>query len=92
MMTMLQYNVQVGANGSILIPTTPLAIGEEVEVVLRVPKEEYSERQCDPARILLNGKTAVDDFLDFCKELNLSPLTDEEVDQAKFDYLMEKYG
>ena len=34
-MTMIQYNVQVGANGSILIPTTPFAIGEEVEVVLR---------------------------------------------------------
>jgi len=50
------------------------------------------ERQTDPARILSNGKTALDDFLDYCKELNLPPLTDEEVDQAKTDYLMEKYG
>jgi len=46
----------------------------------------------DPARILPNGKTTVDDFLDFCKELNLPPMTDEQVDQAKYDYLMEKYG
>ena len=95
-MTMIRFNTHVGSDGSILIPTTPFAVGEEVEVVLRVPKEESrssdDERQCDPAKILPNGKTAVDDFLDFCKELNLPPLTDEEVDQVKYDYLMEKYG
>jgi hypothetical protein len=75
-----------------MIPTTPFAFGEEIEVVLRVPKEENDEQQCDPKKILPNGKTAVDDFLDFCKELDLPPLTDEEIDQAKYDYLMEKYG
>ena len=44
-MTMVQYNVQAGANGSILIPTTPFAIGEEVEVVLRVPKESNGQAE-----------------------------------------------
>ena len=82
-MTMIQYNVQVGANGSIVIPTTPFAIGEEVEVVLR---------ESNSVDVLPKGKTSVDDFLVFCKTLNLPSLTDEEVDQAKFDYLMEKYG
>ena len=41
-MTMLQYNVQVGTNGSILIPTTPFTFGAEVEVVLM---EKYGEYQ-----------------------------------------------
>jgi len=31
-----------------------------------------------PTRILPNGKTPVEDFLDFCKERNLPSLTDEE--------------
>jgi len=43
--------------------------------------------QSEPARILPNGKTPVDDFLDYCKELNLPPLTDEEADQVRFDAL-----
>jgi len=30
--------------------------------------------------------------LNFCKELNLPPLTDEEVEKIRFDALMEKYG
>ena len=33
-MTMLRYNIQTGTNGSIMIPTTPFAVGEEIEVVL----------------------------------------------------------
>lgn len=95
-MTIMQYNVQTGANGSIVIPTTPFPFGEEVEVVLRMPKTENGSLddgwRPDPAKILPNGKTALGDFLDFCKELNLPPLTDEEVDQIRFDALMEKYG
>ena len=46
----------------------------------------------DPARMLPNGKTAIDDFLDFCMELNIPPMTDEEIEQARFEALMEKYG
>jgi hypothetical protein len=91
-MTMIRYNIQVGANGSIMIPSTPFAVGEEVEIVLQTPKDANCGWQPDPARIMPNGKTALGDFLDFCKELNLPPMTDEEVDQIRFDALMEKYG
>ena len=95
-MTMLRYDIQTGANGSIVIPTTPFAVGEQIEVVLL---EKYRDDQplddewrTDPTRLMPNGKTPVEDFLNFCEELNLPPMTDEEVEQAKFDYLMEKYG
>jgi len=39
-MTMIRYNIQTGANGSITIPVTPFAVGREIEVVL---KERYEE-------------------------------------------------
>ena len=89
-MTVIQYNINVGENGSIVIPATPFAIGEEVEVVLR-PAKDYG-RQYEPVKNQSNGETPVDDFLDFCKKLNLPPLTDEEVEQIRFDSLMEKFG
>ena len=88
-MTILQYETRVSSDGLITLPPIPEYQG--CRVVVRI-EEEDDEQQCDPTKILPNGKTAVDDFLDFCKELNLPPWTDEEVDQAKFDYLMEKCG
>ena len=87
---MIQYNIHVGENGSIVIPATPFTVGEEVEVVLRTLKD--NDRQFKPEIIQPNNKTPVDDFLNFCKELNLPPLTDEEVEKIRFDALMEKYG
>ena len=33
-MTMVRYNIQTGANGSVVIPTTPFADGAEIEVVV----------------------------------------------------------
>ena len=33
-MTKLRYSIHAGTNGAILIPTTPFAIGEEIEVIL----------------------------------------------------------
>ena len=95
-MTMIRYSIQTGANGSITIPTTPFAMGEKVEVVLRMPMSEDrtldGDERVEPARILPNGKTPVQDFLDFCEELNLPSLTDDEVEQIRYDALMEKYG
>ena len=41
-MTMIRYNIQTGANGSIMIPATPFAVGEKVEVVLM---ERYRETE-----------------------------------------------
>jgi len=94
-MTMIRYNIQTGANGSIMIPTTPFAVGREIEVVLKERYEEFpsfdDDKRVEPAKILPNGKTPVEDFLDFCKELNLPSLTDDEVEQIRYDALMEKY-
>ena len=87
-MTMLQYNVQVGANGSIVIPATPFAFGEEVEVVLRVP---------NPAEILPKDKTAeerraaFDDFMTSWKGCmkGVSHMTAKEI---RAERLEKKYG
>ena len=49
-MTTLLYNIQTGANGSIVIPTTPFPFGKEVEVVLRMPKEERQSEQTEEQR------------------------------------------
>ena len=83
-MTMLQYNVQVGADGSIVIPSVPFATGAEVEVVLRVPKEESRSSGDDwhpnpeAVRWLIeNRRFAVD-------------ITDEEIEQLKHERRMKK--
>ena len=82
-MTMLQYNVQAGANGSISIPTTPFAIGEEVEVVLRVPKE--SDEQAEQRR-----KAVEQRFYEIWNALPAIEITDEEIEQLKHERRMRK--
>ena len=95
-MPTLQYETRVSPDGFIPLPLPPEFYDRKVVVRLDAEKNESrsldDDRQVDPARILPNGKTAVDDFLDFCKKLNLPPMTDEEIERAKCDYLMEKYG
>ena len=87
-MTMIRYNIQTGENGSIVIPTTPFAVGEEVEVVLM---EKYRKHQTKtPARTGIADKTPEPDFLDFCEELAMPPLSDDEVDQFKYERLKGK--
>ena len=83
-MTMIQYNVQVGANGSIMIPTTPFAFGEEIEVVLRVPKEESHSSDDDwrpnpeaVRQLIENRRFTID-------------ITDEEIEQLKHERRMKK--
>ena len=88
-MTMIRYNIQTGANGSIVIPSTPFAVGEEVEVVLM---EKYREHQAKtPTRTGVVDKTPEQDFLDFCEELAMPSLNDDEVDQLKYERLNRKY-
>jgi len=86
-MTTLRYSIQAGTNGSISIPTTPFVNGEEIEVILMEKSGELQpfddDWQPDPARTLPNGKTPVEDFLDFCKERNLPSLTDEKKRQQR---------
>ena len=65
---------------------------ERKQIIVEEKLRPDDDWQPDPARILPNGKTAVGDFLDYCKELNLLPLTDKEVEQIRYDALMEKYG
>ena len=86
-MPILQYETRVSPEGYITLPPIPEYQGRKVVVQLDTVKDENQPLddgwQVDPARILPNGKTAVDDFLDFCKELNLPPLTDEKCDQLR---------
>jgi hypothetical protein len=85
-MTILQYETRVSSDGFITLPPIPEYKGRRV--VVRV--EEEWDKPATPSE--LADKTPEQDFLDFCKELNLPSHTDEEVEQAKLDYLMEKYG
>jgi len=85
-MTMLRYNIQTGANGSITIPTTPFAVGEAVEVVLM---ESYSESPSledgwrpDPG--------AVRRFHESRKSLPAVEITDEEIEKLKLERRMRK--
>ena len=73
-MTMLRYSIQAGTNGSILIPTTPFAIGEEIEVILMGkdgelqpldddwpnPTDEQLEKMYTMCRGVLEGMTRED--------------------------------
>jgi len=88
-MTMIRYNIQTGENGSIVIPTTPFAMGEEVEVVLKEKYRKY--RTKTPTRTEVADKTPEQDFLDFCEELAMPALSDDEVDQFKYERLKSKY-
>jgi predicted HicB family RNase H-like nuclease len=92
-MTTFHFQTHVSDSGVITLPLDAKDFyGEIVSVNVGIDAKSKREVTPDPARILPKGKTALDDFLDFCKELNLPPMTDEEVDQIRFDALMEKYG
>ena len=86
---MIRYNIQTGANGSITIPTTPFAVGEEIEVVLMEKGRKH--QTTTPTRIGVADKTPEQDFLDFCEELAMPALNDDEVDQLKYERLKKKY-
>ena len=92
-MPTIELLAHISTDGRVTVPPIPDWPGGEANtpVYVRLPVRN-DNRQSDPARILSNGKTALDDFLDYGKELNLSPLTDKEVDQTRFDALEEKYG
>ena len=82
-MTMVQYNVQAGANGSIVIPTTPFTFGEEVEVVLRVPTEPNEQTE-------QRRKAVEQRFYEIWNELPAVEITDEEIEQLKHERRMRK--
>jgi F420-0:gamma-glutamyl ligase-like protein len=82
-MTMIRFNTHVGADGSILIPTTPFAVGEEVEVVLRVPKENGEQTE-------QRQKAVRQRFYEIWKELPTVEITDEEIEKLKHERRMRK--
>jgi len=83
-MTTFHFQTHVSDSGVITLPPQAEKLyGKTVVVNIAQPFDD--EWQVDPASILPNGKTAIKDFLDFCKELNLPSLTDDEVEQAKCD-------
>jgi len=84
-MTMLRYNIQTGANGSVVIPTTPFADGAEIEVVVLghesgLPIED--DWQPDPETIRR--------FREWHKALPAVEITDEEIEKLKQERRMRK--
>jgi len=88
-MTMIRYNIQTGANGSVLIPTTPFGDGAEIEVVLVERYRKYEGKKLTYSEV--SDKTPEQDFLDFCEELAMPNMSDDEVDRVKYERLKGKY-
>jgi hypothetical protein len=76
-MTAIYFQTHVSESGVITLPPQAKSLYGKA-VMVNVDQSFDDDEQVDPARTLPNGKTAVDDFLDFCKELNLPPMTDED--------------
>ena len=83
-MTMIRYNIQTGTNGSIMIPTTPFAVGEKIEVVLRMPMAEDHTLDDD-------WQTPTDEQLEkmytMCRGV-LEGMTREDFDQLREERIM----
>ena len=83
-MTTLHYNIQTGANGSIVIPTTPFATGREIEVVLM-------EKYRDPQPLDDDWPNPTDEQLEkmytMCRGV-LEGMTREDYDQLREERIM----
>jgi len=84
-MTMIRYNIQTGANGSVLIPTTPFADGAEIEVVVLghetgLPLEDDWQPDLE----------AICRFREWHKALPAVEITDEEIEKLKHERRMRK--
>lgn len=93
-MPILHYETKISGDGSITLPLLPEYRGRNVVVVVEeecgAASREDRQNQVDPARIMPNGKTAVEDFLQFCTGI-VGEISDEELDRLKYERLMEKY-
>ena len=101
-MTMIRYNIQTGENGSIVIPATPFAVGEEVEVVLmekyreiQSQKERLARRAVERAKIMdrtpEEWQTAIDDFMTSWKGC-LKGVPHMTAKEIRAERLEKKYG
>jgi hypothetical protein len=86
---MIRYNTQVGENGAIMIPATPFAFGEEVEVVLQTPEASRTGTDKKPSIKAKRKATPaeVQKFMDTCYGC-LEGLSDEEFEQIKMKRIL----
>ena len=89
-MPILQYKTQVSPEGYITLP--PMPEYRDRKVVVRI-EEERNEvpYHLDPDHSDTADKTPEQDFLDFCEELAMPSLSDDEVDRLKYERLKKKY-
>ena len=85
-MTMLQYETQVPLGGYITLPPEY----HERRVVVRILEEKKELGGSVLERLEGTDKTPEQDFLDFCEELAMPSLSDEEVEQIKYERRMRK--
>ncbi len=78
-MTILQYETRVSPEGLISLPPIPEL--HDRKVVVSVKAE----------RIEVAGKS-IEDFINHFTSGPMSDVSDEEIEKAKEEYLMEKYG
>jgi hypothetical protein len=92
-MTMLRYNIHVGENGSILIPTTPFAAGDEIEVVLRGVNEEIEKMKPEQRMTskISEREAAFDDFMTSWKGC-LKGVPHMTAREIRAERLEKKYG
>ena len=87
-MPILQYETRVSSDGYIALP--PIPEYHDRKVVVRVHEEkEYISKALE--RSEGNDKSPEQDFLDFCEELVMPSLSDDEVERIKYERLKEKY-
>jgi len=83
---MLQYETQVPLGGYITLPPEY----HERRVVVRILEEKKELGGSVLERLEGTDKTPEQDFLDFCEELAMPSLSDEEVEQIKYERRMRK--
>ena len=88
-MPILQYETRVSPDGTIVIP--PIPEYRDRKVVVCVLEEIKERGEALGVRSEGNDKTPEQDFLEFCEELAMPALNDEEVERIKYERLKEKY-
>lgn len=88
-MPILQYETRISPDGYITLPAIPEYHGRKVVVRIDERRDEVNRMISDDSEI--SEKTPEQDFLDFCEELAMPALSDDDVDRLKYEHLKEKY-
>ncbi len=78
-MTILQYETRVSPEGLISLPPIPELHNRKVVVSVEAERTEDA------------GKS-IEDFINYFTSGPMSDVSDEEIEKAKEEYLMEKFG